>query len=101
MTTPVYNIGVDLSKCVLDGFLLPDKSHFQLSNDTAGVSHLCDRARELIDKGARVLVIVEASGGYERLLPERLTAAEGPVAIVHPKRVRAYAQTRAGLPKRV
>jgi transposase len=99
MTTPVYNIGVDLSKCVLDGFLLPDKSHFQLSNDTTGVSHLCDRARELIDKGARVLVIVEASGGYERLLHERLTAAEVPVAIINPKRVRAYARAIGRLAK--
>src|SRR5512135_1751800 len=92
MTPPVYTIGVDLSKRWLDGFLLPDQSHFRLSHDTAGVSHLGDRARELIQNGAQVRLVVEASGGYERLLHEQLTAAAVPVAIVNPKRVRAYAK---------
>src|SRR5512135_1182237 len=92
MTPPVYTIGVDLSKRWLDGFLLPDQSHFRLSHDTAGVSHLGDRARELIQNGAQVRLVVEASGSYERLLHEQLTAAAVPVAIVNPKRVRAYAK---------
>src|SRR5512135_2422769 len=92
MPTFVYNIGVDLSKHFLDCFLLPDKSHFRLSNDSAGVSQLCDRARELLQNGAQVRLVVEASGGYERLLHEQLTAAAVPVAIVNPKRVRAYAK---------
>jgi transposase len=83
---------VDLSKHFLDCFLLPDKSHFRLSNDSAGVSQLCDRARELIRNGAQVRLVIEASGGYERLLHEQLTAAAVPVAIVNPKRVRAYAK---------
>lgn len=92
MTPPVYSFGVDLSKRWLDCCVLPDQSHFRLSHDSAGVSHLCDRARDLIQNGARVLVVVEASGGYERLLHEGLTAADVPVAIVNPKRVRAYAK---------
>src|SRR5512135_1046298 len=92
MPTFVYNIGVDLSKHWLDCFLLLDKSHFRLSNDSAGVSQLCDRARELIQNGAQVRLVIEASGSYERLLHERLTAADVPVAIVNPKRVRAYAK---------
>ncbi|HEX9154522.1 MAG TPA: hypothetical protein VF819_03095 [Nitrospira sp.] len=64
MPTPVYNIGVDLSKRFLDGFLLPDKSHFRLNNDSAGVSQLCDRARELLQNGEYSVVSDWKAGSY-------------------------------------
>src|SRR5512135_1708516 len=92
MAPPVYSFGVDLSKRFLDCFLLPEQSRFRLTHDEAGITQLRDRARDLLRTGARVLVVVEASGGYERLLHERLAAAEVPIAIVNPKRVRAYAK---------
>src|SRR5512135_2539542 len=92
MAPPVYSFGVDLSKRFLDCFLLPEQSRFRLTHDEAGITQLRDRARDLLRTGARVLVVVEASGGYERLLHEQLTAADVPVAIVNPKRVRAYAK---------
>src|SRR5512135_2856717 len=92
MSFPGYIFGVDLSKTALDGFLLPDQSRFRLGNDQAGAAALRDRARALMRTGAQVLVVVEASGGYERLLHEVLTAADVPMALVNPKRVRAYAR---------
>lgn len=101
MTPPVYSLGVDLSKRVLDCFLLPDQSRFRLATDEAGIAQLRDRARDLLRTGARVLGVVEASGGYERLLHELLTAADVPIAIVNPKRVRAYARGIGRLAKTV
>ncbi len=92
MMCPVYSFGVDLSKRCLDCFLRPDKSAFRLSNNEAGIAQLADRVYDLRHTGARVLVVVEASGGYERLLHERLTAADVAVAIINPKRVRDYAR---------
>src|SRR5512135_888081 len=92
MTPPVSSLGVDLSKTFLDCFLLPDKKAFRLTHDDAGLSHLCERVRALVKTGAQVRVVVEASGGYERLLHQTMTAAGVAVAIVNPKRVRDYAK---------
>jgi transposase len=99
MTCPVYSFGVDLSKHSLDCFLLPDKSAFRVTNDEAGIAQLDGRVRALRHTGARVLVVVEASGGYERLLHERLSASGVAVAIVNPKRVRDYARAIGRLAK--
>jgi transposase len=99
MTCPVYSFGIDLSKRALDCFLLPDKRAFRLSNDEAGIADLADRVCDLRHTGARVVVVVEASGGYERLLHERLSAADVAVAIVNPKRVRDYARALGRLAK--
>jgi transposase len=92
MTPAISSLGVDLSKTFLDCFLLPDKEAFRLTYDDAGLDHLCERVRALVTAGAQVRIVVEASGGYERLLHQTLSAAGGTVAIVTPKRVRDYAR---------
>lgn len=92
MTDPVYILGIDLSTSRLDCATLPDERSFHVPCSPAGfrtiVEHLAERRAE----GLEVLAAVEATGGYERALVEALLAAELPVAVVNPKRVRAYAR---------
>ena len=38
------------------------------------------------------VVVVEATGGYERAIVAALAAAQVPIAVVNPRQVRAYAQ---------
>ena len=48
---------------------------------------------------APVLIVIEASGGYERLCADTLAAAGLSVAIVNPRRVRAFARSLGQLAK--
>ena len=92
MTDPVYILGIDLSTSRLDCAKLPDEQSFHVPCSPSGfrtiVEHLAERRAE----GLEVLAAVEATGGYERALVEALLAAELPIAVVNPKRVRAYAR---------
>ena len=51
---------------------------------------------EVVDQPARPLapriIVVEATGGYERALVAALAAADLPVAVVNPRQARAFAQ---------
>ena len=69
----------------------------QVSNDRCGVRSLLTR---LLDQPQRpALVVVEATGGYERPLVHALLAAGLPVARVNPLHVRRFAQSRGVLAK--
>jgi transposase len=92
MTNPVYILGIDLSTTRLDCATLPDERQFHVPYSPAGfrtiIAHLAERRAE----GWEVLAVVEATGGYERPLVEAVLAAGLPIAVVNPKRVRAYAK---------
>jgi transposase len=92
MSTPVYILGIDLSTTRLDCATLPDERSFQVPYSPAGfqtiIEHLVDRRAQ----GWQVLAVVEATGGYERALVAALLEAGLPIAVVNPKRVRAYAK---------
>lgn len=62
------------------------------ANDPPGLARLADRLRAL----APTLVVLEATGGYERAALNALLDAGLPVARVEPRRVRRFAQA-AGL----
>jgi transposase len=81
-------VGLDVSKAWLDGYLPDSGRHLQVSNDAAGVDEL---VRTLGDSAA-CLVVMEASGGYERVAHAALVAQGVVAAIVNPKRVRDFAR---------
>jgi transposase len=91
MTTPVYILGIDLSKARLDCATLPDGQNLQFANSPAGFAAIIDLLAGQRARGWEVLAVVEATGGYERALVAALCAAGLPIAVVNPKRVRAYA----------
>ena len=89
MTQAAIYVGIDISKAVLDVYIDRDDEHFQVSNDVVGVAQLVERLQPL----GVTLVVLEATGGLERLVVSTLTAHEIPLALANPRRVRAFATT--------
>lgn len=85
-------IGIDVSKDWLDVY--EERSGFvRLANTSTGIATLCERM------GEPVLVVVEATGGYERNLVNALLAKAIPVHVANPKRVRDFARSEGLLAK--
>jgi transposase len=88
-------IGIDVSKARLDVYKLGDGRRLTVGNDAAGITAL---AAEL-GLGAQDLVVMEASGGYEKASHRLLSERGLSVAIVNAARVRAFARASGRLAK--
>lgn len=88
MNEPGCFVGIDVSKGKLDCALGEQGELIELANSEAELAQLVERLRAL----APALVVLEASGGYERLAVAHLGAAGLPVVVVNPRQVRAYAK---------
>ena len=88
-------IGIDVSKTRLDVCRLEDGRRLAVGNDAAGMSALVDR----LGIGAQDLILMEASGGYERGARRTLSARGLRVAIVNAARVRDFARASGRLAK--
>jgi transposase len=80
-------VGIDVSKAQLDVYGHTTKSVFSVTNDEAGLKMLMERLMQLEPQ----LVVLEATGGYERLCAASLARAGRAVAVVNPRQVRAFA----------
>lgn len=87
--------GVDISKDWLDVHVRPAGRAARFGNDAAGIASLAAFCR---DHGAG-LVVMEASGGYERLAYTLLWEAGQPCALVNARQVRAFAEAMGFLEK--
>jgi transposase len=94
-TSPERFGGVDVSKDHLDAHVRPDGTARQFDNTPEGLDALLDWLRCC----AVTLVVVEASGGYERALLTGLALGGLPVSLVNPKRVRDFAKALGQLAK--
>ena len=81
-------IGLDVSKAWLDGYAPATGRRFRVSNDPAGIEELV----QSLGDPAGCLMVLEASGGYERTAHGALVAQGVLAAIVNPKRVRDFAR---------
>lgn len=86
-------VGVDVSKGRLDAYDLGTGRRTTVANDAAGIGRLLAWA------SPEALVVMEASGGYERPAHRRLVEHGRPVAIVNAKRVRDFAKASGRLAK--
>ena len=86
-------IGADVSKTRLDIHGLGELA--SVANDRYGIRRLIGRLR----RSRPQLIVVEATGGYERSLVHGLLDAGLPVVRVNPLRVRRFAQSRGILAK--
>jgi transposase len=88
-------VGIDVSKRSLDVCLLPEGETFVVSNDHEGVDELLSRL------GGRrpELVVLEATGRYERLAATSLAASGIAVAVVNPRQARDFAKAIGRLAK--
>jgi transposase len=87
-------IGIDVSKAQLD-VAQHNGCNFAVENTEADIGRLCERLKALCPE----LVVMEASGGYERLCVAALAACGLPVALVNPRQVREFARATGVLAK--
>ena len=87
-------VGLDIAKDQLD-YCLNDRTEGRCPNTTAGRVLLIQQLRQL----AHPRVIVEASGGYEKVVVAELLQAGIEVCVVQPGRVRALAYAEGLLAK--
>lgn len=99
MASSLYCVGIDVSKDTLDGCGLPEPSRRPLPNTAAGHAGIVAQLLPLVQAGTAILVVVEATGGYERPLHAALPTAGVACAIVNPKRVRDFARSKGWLAK--
>jgi transposase len=94
--SPVRHVGIDVSKERLDVCSLPDGGTFSVANDRAGIDELLARLLE----GVRPeLVVLEATGKYERPADVAVAAAGIAVAVVNPRQARDFAKAAGRLAK--
>lgn len=94
MTDSKVYIGIDVSKARLDTSL-DDGKAASFVNDEAGIAALIERLKVLSPS----LIVLEATGGYERSVTAGLAAARLPVAVVNPRQVRDFAKATGRLAK--
>ena len=92
-----YYVGVDVSKERLDVALRPaGGGRCWFANDPAGIDGLLSH---LLKERRPALVVLEASGGYERPAAAALAAAGLPVAVLNPRQARDFAKATGRLAK--
>jgi transposase len=81
-------VGIDIAKRTLDVHVLPERTSLKQQNDSKGRGQL----REKLPPPGECLIVVEATGGYERALVAELIDAGYQVAVVNPRQVRDFAK---------
>lgn len=89
------HVGVDVSKARLDVHLDPTGQTLSVDNTPAGIRSLLATLQTLNVK----LVLVEATGRYERRLAADLLDASIPVTVVNPRQARDFAKSLGKLAK--
>ena len=88
-------VGIDVSKDRLDVAFRPGGEHLQVGNDPRGMGRLI----RMLERSQPELVVLEASGGYEAALFERLSAKQLPVALLNPRPCASSPARAGGWPK--
>jgi len=81
-------IGIDVAKDKLDIVVLGEAKASQVSNDGKGIANLIKQMQKLQPE----LIVVEATGGYQRAVVDSLFRSGLAVAVVNPMRVRQFAR---------
>jgi transposase len=81
-------VGIDVSKDRLDVAVLGERQEKQADNTSQGITQLVEWMQELQPE----LIVVEATGGYQRAVVEAVFWAGLAVAVVNPARVRQFAR---------
>jgi len=87
-------VGIDVSKSALDVHVLEGWSE-RFDNTAEGVREVKDRLLDLQPER----IVLEATGGYERLAAGELSLGGLPVVVVNPRQVRDFAQAIGKLAK--
>ena len=88
-------VGIDVAKAQLDIALRPSGERWTVPNDADGVVTLVERLQPLHP----TLLVLEATGGLERVATAALATAGLPVVVVHPRQARDCARATGQLAK--
>lgn len=88
-------VGIDVSKHYLDIAIRPTGEIYQTDNNDEGITQIVD----LLKKISPILIVMEATGGYETAIASGLGIAGLPVAIVNPRQARDFAKSLGRLAK--
>jgi transposase len=81
-------VGIDVAKAELVMAIRPSAERWTTTNDDVGIQRLLTRLRA----DAPVLVVLEATGGYERAAVAALATAGLPLVVANPRQVRDFAR---------
>lgn len=93
--TKKYQVGIDVSKKMLDVFVLPENKFMQFNNDAKGWEKLTQK----MQKFSPDLIVMESTGGYEKPVANRLAKAKLPVSVINPRQIRDFAKSLGILAK--
>jgi len=88
-------VGMDVSKGKVDVAIRPTGEAYEVPNDESGVKELARRLKALGPE----LIVLEATGGYEKLMARGLTEGGLAVRVVNPRQVRDFAKATGRLAK--
>lgn len=88
-------IGIDVHKATLAVAVAPTGEHWTSPTTPAAVDRLVARLGTL----EPTLIVLEATGGYQRPVVAALAAAQLPVRVANPRQVRAYAHATGQVAK--
>lgn len=88
-------VGIDVSKHRLDVHVRPSSEQWSVDNDAGGHAKLVAKLAALNP----VLVVLEASGGYQAQVVAELAFGNIQVAVVNPRQVRDFARATGRLAK--
>ena len=95
MEVSLIFVGIDVSKAQLDVAIRPTGEKESFANDKAGIKALVKRLAKI----EPTLIVLEATGGYERQVTRALVSADLPVVVVNPRQVRDFAKATGQLAK--
>jgi transposase len=82
------SVGIDVSKATLVVAVAPTGERWTTETTPTAIDGLIARLQRVTP----TIIVVEATGGYERALVAACASAGLPVAVVNPRQVRAFAQ---------
>jgi transposase len=88
-------VGIDVSKVWLDVAVHERATCFRARNNDQGIAELVEQLAGL----EPTLVVLEATGGFEKSAARELAHAGMPVVVTNPRRVRAFARSTGRLAK--
>lgn len=88
-------VGIDVSKSVLDVARVPSGEGWRMAHDEEGLAALAEHLRATPPD----LIVLEASGGFERDVVLTLATHGLPLVVVNPRQVRDFARATGRLAK--
>src|SRR6266511_4013150 len=95
MSQPQLFVGIDVAKAQLDIAVRPTGDRWAVTNDETGMAALVAPLQTM----APTLMVLEATGGYQRAVVAALAAAGLPIVVVNPRQARDFAKATGQLAK--